>query len=234
MTWPAVGDLALFVRQFKISLSPLPLPLPLFPQCRYTIAKFIVPDRGDRVGSSRGLSYRPASLHRLAEKIPWNRFLGSLKVWKYRLSWQTSELFQKRKPSWRQVITLVVTPSSPQQVQKLVPLPPRPTRQTWSLQPHNFTYILLGTAHKYSLLIPVLKKSSSISLGATHTCNCTCYMHVLLAVNYYKEAVSGFGIPRGIIMCAKAGGGGKACRNFYAPHTLSPLNIFLGTNQQAP
>jgi hypothetical protein len=25
-----------------------------------------------------GLSYRPARLHRLAESIPWNRFLGSL------------------------------------------------------------------------------------------------------------------------------------------------------------
>ncbi len=27
-----------------------------------------------------GLSYRPSRLHRLAELIPWNRFLGSLKV----------------------------------------------------------------------------------------------------------------------------------------------------------
>jgi hypothetical protein len=27
-----------------------------------------------------GLSYRPARLHRLAELIPWNRFLGSLNV----------------------------------------------------------------------------------------------------------------------------------------------------------
>jgi hypothetical protein len=27
-----------------------------------------------------GLSYRPARLHRLAELIPWNRFLGSFKV----------------------------------------------------------------------------------------------------------------------------------------------------------
>ncbi len=30
-----------------------------------------------------GLSYRPARLHRLAELIPWNRFLGSLNVYKY-------------------------------------------------------------------------------------------------------------------------------------------------------
>ncbi len=26
-----------------------------------------------------GLSYRPARLHRLAESIPWNRFLGKFK-----------------------------------------------------------------------------------------------------------------------------------------------------------
>ncbi len=30
-----------------------------------------------------GMLFRPA--HKLAEYIPWNRFLGSLKVWKYRL-----------------------------------------------------------------------------------------------------------------------------------------------------
>jgi hypothetical protein len=36
----------------------------------------------NRVGI--GLSHRPARLHRLAESIPWNRFLGSLKVKKYR------------------------------------------------------------------------------------------------------------------------------------------------------
>jgi hypothetical protein len=32
----------------------------------------------NRVGI--GLSYRPASLHSLAELVPWKRFLGSLKV----------------------------------------------------------------------------------------------------------------------------------------------------------
>jgi hypothetical protein len=32
----------------------------------------------NRVGI--GLLYRPARLHRLAETIPWNRFLGSFKV----------------------------------------------------------------------------------------------------------------------------------------------------------
>ncbi|MFN9981334.1 MAG: hypothetical protein ACK53Y_15520 [bacterium] len=37
----------------------------------------------NRVGI--GLSYRPARLHSLAEIIPWNRFLGSLKVKKFGL-----------------------------------------------------------------------------------------------------------------------------------------------------
>jgi hypothetical protein len=32
-----------------------------------------------------GLSYRPARLHRLAEFIPWNLFLCSINVKKYRL-----------------------------------------------------------------------------------------------------------------------------------------------------
>jgi hypothetical protein len=32
-----------------------------------------------------GLSYRPARLHRWAASISWNRFLGFLKVKKYRL-----------------------------------------------------------------------------------------------------------------------------------------------------
>jgi hypothetical protein len=37
----------------------------------------------NRVGI--GLSYRPARLHKPAELIPWNRFLGSLKVKKFGL-----------------------------------------------------------------------------------------------------------------------------------------------------
>jgi hypothetical protein len=32
-----------------------------------------------------GLSYRPARLHRLAESIPWNRYLGSLNIYKFGL-----------------------------------------------------------------------------------------------------------------------------------------------------
>jgi hypothetical protein len=37
----------------------------------------------NRVG--RELSYRPARLQRLAELIPWNRFLGFLKIYKFGL-----------------------------------------------------------------------------------------------------------------------------------------------------
>jgi hypothetical protein len=35
---------------------------------------------GARNRGGIGLSYRPARLHRLAELIPWNRFLGSINV----------------------------------------------------------------------------------------------------------------------------------------------------------
>ncbi len=35
---------------------------------------------GARNRGGIGFSYRPARLHRLAEFIPWNRFLGSLNV----------------------------------------------------------------------------------------------------------------------------------------------------------
>ncbi len=40
---------------------------------------------GARNRGGRGLSYRPARLHRLAQFIPWNRFLGSRNVYKYGL-----------------------------------------------------------------------------------------------------------------------------------------------------
>ncbi len=35
---------------------------------------------GARTQGGIGLSYRPAWRHRLAELIPWNRFLGSINV----------------------------------------------------------------------------------------------------------------------------------------------------------
>jgi hypothetical protein len=40
---------------------------------------------GARNQVRKGFSYRPAVLHRLAESIPWNRFLGFLKFQKYHL-----------------------------------------------------------------------------------------------------------------------------------------------------
>jgi hypothetical protein len=42
---------------------------------------------GARNRGGNGSSYRPAGLHRLAEFIPWNRFLGSINVSKYCCSW---------------------------------------------------------------------------------------------------------------------------------------------------
>jgi hypothetical protein len=41
-----------------------------------------------------GLSYRPARLHRLEELMPWNRFLGSINVQKYRLCMNPARLLQ--------------------------------------------------------------------------------------------------------------------------------------------
>jgi hypothetical protein len=40
---------------------------------------------GARNRGGRGLLYRPARLHRLAEFIPWNRFRGPIHVQKYQL-----------------------------------------------------------------------------------------------------------------------------------------------------
>jgi hypothetical protein len=40
---------------------------------------------GSRNRGRIGLSYKPARLNRLAEFIPWNRFLGFINVQKYGL-----------------------------------------------------------------------------------------------------------------------------------------------------
>ncbi len=47
----------------------------------------------NRVGI--GLSYRPTRLNTLAELISWNRYLGSLKVWKFGLRLELT------RPRWR-------------------------------------------------------------------------------------------------------------------------------------
>jgi hypothetical protein len=58
--------------------------------CTWTISSFSLNGAGifKQFMSARnwvgiGLSYRPARLHNLAELVPWNRFLGSLKVQKF-------------------------------------------------------------------------------------------------------------------------------------------------------
>ncbi len=45
---------------------------------------------GDRNRVGIGLSYRPAGIHRLAELIPWNLFLG-LKTWALCADHQTED-----------------------------------------------------------------------------------------------------------------------------------------------
>jgi hypothetical protein len=42
--------------------------------------EFLKKSMGARHRVGIGLSYRPAMLHRLAELMPWHRFLGSIKV----------------------------------------------------------------------------------------------------------------------------------------------------------
>ncbi len=50
---------------------------------------------GARNRGRRGLSYRPARLHRLAEFIPWNRFRGPIHVSKYG-SWKVHSMHGMR------------------------------------------------------------------------------------------------------------------------------------------
>ncbi len=49
------------------------------PFIRYR-ARILEQSKGTRNREGIELLYRPAGLHRLAESIPWNRFLGSFKV----------------------------------------------------------------------------------------------------------------------------------------------------------
>jgi hypothetical protein len=53
--------------------------------CCLVCAGTLEQSMGARNRAGIGLSYRPAGLHRMAESISWNRFLGLLKVQKYRL-----------------------------------------------------------------------------------------------------------------------------------------------------
>jgi hypothetical protein len=54
-------------------------------QMKMTCAGIFKQSMGARNRLGIELSYRTARLHRLAELIPWNRFLGSLKVEKFGL-----------------------------------------------------------------------------------------------------------------------------------------------------
>jgi hypothetical protein len=54
--------------------------------CEEACAGILEQSMGARNWVGIGLSYRAARLHRLAEWVPWNRFLSSLKVKKYCLS----------------------------------------------------------------------------------------------------------------------------------------------------
>ncbi len=65
------------IRQYCIFL-PLPRPIAaLHPQwAEENCAGIFKQSTGARNRVGIGLSYRPVRIHRLAELIPWNRFLG--------------------------------------------------------------------------------------------------------------------------------------------------------------
>jgi hypothetical protein len=54
----------------------------LWVRCLGSLYGILEQSMGARNRVGIGLSYRPARLHRLAEFIPWNRFLGSKIVYK--------------------------------------------------------------------------------------------------------------------------------------------------------
>ncbi len=66
----------------------------------------------NRVGI--GLLYQPARLHRLAEFIPWDRFLGSINVYEYGLWTVTDNAEEKNVRKSRVIVRLsrVLSPST--------------------------------------------------------------------------------------------------------------------------
>jgi hypothetical protein len=87
----------MFVKRFRLHLSPFvnslfslvrstnnPITFSYWSVFKNSVGIF-KQSMGTRNREGIGLSYRPARLLRLAESIPWNRFLGSLKVKKFGL-----------------------------------------------------------------------------------------------------------------------------------------------------
>ncbi len=116
-----------------VTLTPHPSPFQFtsFHQLKHTSSAGVFkPSMRARNRVGIGLSYRPARLHRLAELVPWNRFLGSLKfknsgsgsilldrrsaitasycgitiITDYRACWWSFRVF-----FWRQVVDLYAT-----------------------------------------------------------------------------------------------------------------------------
>jgi hypothetical protein len=62
------------------SLGPVPRYFAVIIEQKETRAGIFKQSMGDRNRLGIGFSYRPSRLRRLAEFIPWNRFLGSINV----------------------------------------------------------------------------------------------------------------------------------------------------------
>ncbi len=76
-------------------ITPTPLlfliPSPLPRQTLRPVCWNLEQPMGDRNRAGIGLSYWPARLHWLAESIPWNRFLGFLRLKRYHLWFSLEE-----------------------------------------------------------------------------------------------------------------------------------------------
>ncbi len=86
--WGGGGARPLPFTLFTISTlvtSPPPPPTQQNLREKATCAGIFRQSMGARNWVGIGLSYRPDRLHSLAELVPWNRFLGSLKVKKFGL-----------------------------------------------------------------------------------------------------------------------------------------------------
>ncbi len=94
--WPKNKGWARIFKRFR---SPrIESTKPISPRC-VASAGIFKKSMGARNWFRIGLSYRPARLHRLAGLIPWNRYLGPLKVWKFGLWWAGTITYSHSVPN---------------------------------------------------------------------------------------------------------------------------------------
>jgi hypothetical protein len=83
---------------------------------------------GGQDPSRKRFSYRPAKLHRLAESIPWKRFLGTIEVLKYSLMLRCAAKVGSKASSFLRCIS--VSAQAPANERKLE-RPEKPEQPIW-------------------------------------------------------------------------------------------------------